>query len=34
MIALDSSSNYNVLVVDEAAQAVELSSLIPMRYLL
>lgn len=30
--SLDSSSDYDVLVVDEAAQAVELSNLIPMRF--
>lgn len=30
--ALDASSRYDVLVVDEAAQAVELSTIIPMKY--
>lgn len=32
--ALDASSRYDVLVVDEAAQAVELSTIIPMKYVL
>ena len=30
--ALDASARYDVLVVDEAAQAVELSTIIPMKY--
>ncbi|RLO09516.1 hypothetical protein DYB28_004774, partial [Aphanomyces astaci] len=30
--ALDDSSRYDILVIDEAAQAVELSTIIPMRY--
>jgi len=30
--ALDDSTRYDVLVIDEAAQAVELSTIIPMRY--
>lgn len=32
--ALDASARYDVLVVDEAAQAVELSTIIPMKYVL
>ncbi|KAF0689563.1 hypothetical protein As57867_018918, partial [Aphanomyces stellatus] len=30
--ALDDSTNYDILVIDEAAQAVELSTIIPMRF--